>query len=401
MKILHVNKFLKHNGGSETYMFQLAKASEEKGLTVEYWGMNDVDNLIEDKYNSFTPYISYKNQNLKSKISNSFRSIYSFGNKKKIAKVLDAFKPDIVHIHNYNFQLTPSILPEIKKRGIKIVQTVHDGQMVCPYHRMYNYQRGEICTKCVTGSFVNCVKDRCFDNSLSKSIIGTVESSLYHGLNYYNKYIDKFIVPSNFLANKIENRIDREKIEVIPNFVNILPEDNKLKMEYEFLYYGRIATEKGILKLVDVFKDLKYKLIILGSGPETETLKKKIEGYSNIEFLGPKYDDELFNYVKKARYVIQPAIWFENCPMTIIESFALGTPVVGANHSGLKELITHDKTGYLFDFNKQEELKSQLVEIAELSTSELQKNIYEFYTDYLAKEKHIAKVFNTYNQLLK
>jgi len=217
MKILQINKFLKIVGGAETYMFQLSKALQEAGHEVKFWGMQDKDNLVCDFPELEAFNIDYSKQGIVKKLSSAASTIYSVSNKTKIAKVLDLFKPDIVHLHNYNFQLTPSILPEIKKRGIKVIQTVHDSQMVCPYHRIYNFQRNEVCVKCVKGSFVNCIKDKCFDGSLLKSTIGALESYYYHGFKYYEKYIDTFISPSNFLACLLSERI-RTPITVLPNF---------------------------------------------------------------------------------------------------------------------------------------------------------------------------------------
>jgi len=158
MKILQINKFLYPKGGSETYLFQLSDALKENGIEIAFWGMQDELNIVKDQYNSFAKNINYKESGFSKKITNPISTIYSVENKKRITRILDQFNPDLVHLHNYNFQLTPSILPEIKKRGLKIIQTVHDSQMICPYHRLYNFQRNSTCTKCVTGSFINCIK---------------------------------------------------------------------------------------------------------------------------------------------------------------------------------------------------------------------------------------------------
>ena len=400
MKILQVNKFLYHKGGAETYMFQLSKALMDSGHEVKYWGMQDRANIVSDFPDLETENTDYSNDNSLKSASKAFKTLYSVTNKKKIGKVLDLYKPDIVHIHNYNFQITPSILPEIKKRGIKVVQTVHDSRMVCPNYKLYNLKKETICTKCVTGSFINCVKDKCFDDSFSRSLFATIENSLYYHLDYYNKYIDRFIIPSNFLAGLVRNKINAKKIQVIPNFVDIHLPSVKDNISHEFLYYGRIIHEKGIFELVDIFSDLGLKLTIIGTGPDEMLLKKKIEDVKNIQFLGPKYNDELFEYIRRVKYVIQPAKAYENCPMTILESFALGIPVIGANHSGFKELIEHDVTGYLLDFTNKEAAKNQIIKIADAPTDRLKKNIAVFYKSNLSKEKHITQVLAIYRDLM-
>ena len=116
MKILQVNKFLYPKGGSETYMFELSNALKEKGYSIEYWGMKDEKNSVKDTYNCFVNNIDFSALSMVEKFLSSFSTIYSIESKNKISIILDKFKPDIVHIHNFNFQLTPSILSEIKKR---------------------------------------------------------------------------------------------------------------------------------------------------------------------------------------------------------------------------------------------------------------------------------------------
>ncbi|WP_340155572.1 glycosyltransferase family 4 protein [uncultured Winogradskyella sp.] len=401
MKVLQINKYLKIVGGAETYMFQLSKLLVGQDIEVKLWGMADDENLVQDFPGLEPSNVDYSNQNFKTKISSVVDTIYSRNNRLKIAKVLDEYQPDIVHIHNYNFQLTPSILPEIKKRGIKVVQTIHDSQMVCPYHRLYSFQRNEVCTKCVQGSFVNCIKDRCFDDSLLKSTIGAVESIYYHSKGYYEKYVDQYISPSNFLADLIKNKINKE-IKVIPNFTKVTASKQCIESNKNYyLYYGRISEEKGILELIEIFKDIELELLIVGKGPIENLVIEKIISHSNITFLGPKFESELFTIVKQAKFVIQSSKWFENCPMTIIEAFSLGIPVIGSNHSGFIDLIEDKKTGFLLDFNNKSEVITKLLEIDKLDVLPIQKQVREFYEKNLSEEIHLEKILMVYNNLLK
>lgn len=399
MKILQINKFLKNVGGAETYMFQLSEALQNLGHEVKFWGMYDEENIVDDFNGLLAKNKDYSDQGIIKKVGSVADTIYSTENRKRIGQVLDSFKPDLVHIHNYNFQLSPSILPEIKKHNIPIVQTIHDSQMVCPYHRLFNFQRNETCTKCVEGSFVNCIKDRCFDGSLFKSTVGAAESMLYHSLGYYDKYIDTYISPSNFLANLIKKRINKE-IQVIPNFTTIKTTLNTVGQTKEYyLYYGRISEEKGILELIEIFKKLNLNLILIGKGALGNEVKSNIEGIDNIEFLGPKYGEDLYSWIKNAKYVIQPSKWFENCPMTIIESFAIGVPVIGSNHSGFKDLIRHGETGFLLNFSDPE-VSKKLIEIDNISIGNLKENVKSDYNRNLSPEIHLSKIMSIYKSIL-
>ena len=400
MKVLQINKFLKIVGGAETYMFQLSNALQDIGIEVRFWGMEDGNNIVNDFPGLETENVDFTNQGLLRKFSSVFETVYSKNNKRKIAEVLDIYQPDIVHIHNYNFQITPSILPEIKRRGIKIVQTIHDSQMVCPYHRLYNFQRNEVCTKCVTGSFVNCIKDRCFDGSIFKSTVGAMESMFYHSQGYYKKYVDTFISPSDFLANLIKHRITN-RIEVIPNFTKVQPNHamDETANDY-YLYYGRISDEKGVLELIEIFKDTKLNLTIVGKGPIEHLVIDKINNIENIKCRGAKYGEELFSIVRMAKYVVQPSKWFENCPMTIIESFALGVPVIGSNHSGFKDLIINGKTGHLLDFNDKKGAVTKLLDYDMLDIAEFKKHVSASYANNFSERDHLEKILKVYKTLL-
>jgi len=393
MKILQINKFLYPRGGSETYMFELSSALKERGHEIDFWGMEDQKNIVKDKYNSFVKNIEFSTLGLFGKFFNAFSTIYSVEAKKKICIVLDTFKPDIVHIHNFNFQLTPSIFPEIKKRGIKIVYTAHDSQLVCPYHRLYNFQRDETCTKCVDAKFSNCIKDKCFDGSLIKSSVGAIESYLYHGLDYYNKYIDEIISPSKFLAEKL-NHLYKKEIHIIPNFVELNLSFSDKKEDF-LLYFGRVSTEKGIIDILPFFEKNEIVLKIIGNGPEVDNI---IES-EYIEYLGPKYGNDLFEYIQRAKFVIQPSKGYENCPMTIIESFACATPVIGTKHSGFLELIEDGKNGFLIDF-KSDIFGVNLLKSIKNYDESFSKASNESYFNYYTQEVHIPKIINIYKKVL-
>lgn len=400
MRILQINKFLKIVGGAETYMFQLSNSLSELGHEIKFWGMYDKDNTTHDFDNLLAENIDFNQQSIGQKFTSVYKTIYSSENKKKISIVLDEFKPDIVHIHNYNFQLTPSILPEIKKRGIKIVQTIHDSQMVCPYHRLYNFQKDTVCTKCVEGSFINCTIDKCFDGSTIKSMVGTLESVIYHNLNFYNKYIDIYISPSKFLKNLIEKRI-HSNIEIIPNFTNgILQNDVKNNKNNYYTYYGRLSEEKGIIDLINLFKQLDLSLKIIGKGNLEAQIIEDIKGHNNIEFLGYKEGNELFQHIQNSKYIIQFSKGYENCPMTIIESFALNVPVIAYNHSGFRDLITDGVTGFLLDNNKNNMI-DKLLEIDRIDVDSLKTNIKAYFDSNLSKEIHIKRILTIYENLLK
>ncbi len=151
---------------------------------------------------------------------------------------------------------------------------------------------------------------------------------------------------------------------------------------------------------MDIFKELKLNLIIIGSGDQEDKVKNRIVDNKNISFLGPKSERELFSYVVNAKFVVQPSKWYENCPMTVIESFAYSTPVIASNHSGFKDLIQHKKTGFLLNFTDLNKAKKSIIEIDKEDVDLLKQNINKFYQKNLKKEIHISRVLEIYRQLL-
>ena len=159
MKILMVNKFLYPKGGAETYVLKLGKTLEELGHEVQYFGMAHPGNTVGNRVAAYTANMDFHSGSKLAKLAYPFRIIYSGEARRKIRKVLEDFQPDVCHLNNFNYQLTPSIIPEIRKwekrtgRRCKIVYTAHDPQLVCPNHMCMNPNTHQICEKCLMGSY--------------------------------------------------------------------------------------------------------------------------------------------------------------------------------------------------------------------------------------------------------
>ena len=223
MKILMVNKFLYPRGGCETYMLNLAEELKAQGHEVEYFGMYDEKNTVGNSAGLYTTNMDFHSKGL-SRFLYPFKIIYSREAKRKIGKVLDDFKPDIVHLNNINFQLTPSVIYAVKKRNIPLVQTVHDYQMICPNHLLYSFNETKPCERCISGSKLNCFKHSCIHGSKIKSLIGAIEAKLYSILKTYKK-VDLYVCPSKFLENKLLSASDiyKDKTFTIHNFIEKKP----------------------------------------------------------------------------------------------------------------------------------------------------------------------------------
>ena len=346
MKILMVNKFLYSRGGCENYMLFLGEHLKKLGHEVEYFGMYDEKNTVGNSAEKYTQNMDFHSKGM-ARFLYPFKIIYSFEAKRKIMQVIDKFKPDIVHMNNINFQLTPSIIYGIKKKGIPLVQTVHDYQMICPNHLLYNFDMNEICEKCITGSYVNCIKNKCIHNSRVKSIIGAVEAKIYSVLKTYKK-VDLFVTPSYFLEEKLlsSKELYKGKTKTIHNFIDKNKFISREDSEDYIAFAGRLSKEKGVEFLAETAKLLpEYTFKVAGSGPDEDVLK----GIQNIELVGFLSGEALTEFMGKAKLLIVPSIWYENCPLSILESQTMGVPVVTMNNGGMAELVEDGVNGILVD----------------------------------------------------
>ena len=365
MKILMVNKFLYHCGGSETYIFKLGNYLIKRGHEVQYFGMFDKRNTVGNRVNAYTQNMDFHNGGILSKITYAFKTIYSIEARKKIRLVLDDFQPDVVHLNNFNYQLTPSIILEIvewrkeNKRDCKIVFTAHDCNLICPNHMCRNPITNENCEKCLGGHFINCVKGKCIHGSRVKSLIGTLEATFWK-INGAYKYIDVLICCSEFLKTKMDsNSIFLSKTIALHNFVDKVEWKDTKKKDY-VLYFGRYSKEKGIETLIEVCKMLpEIQFIFAGSGP----LEDKINVIKNIKNVGFQSGESLEQLIREARFSVYPSEWYENCPFSVIESQMYGTPVLGADIGGIPELIHQGVTGELFEIKNYNELARIIKEL--------------------------------------
>jgi len=360
MKILIVNKFLYPNGGSETYIFRLGEQLQKMGHEVQFFGMEHEGRIVGNRVESYTSDMDFHTGRF-ARILYPFKIIYSREARRKIRKVLEDFGPDAVHLNNFNFQLTPSILYEIDKYRrktagkVKIVFTAHDSQLVCPNHLMQQYISKERCTKCVWGSPWNCAKYKCIHGSFAKSLLGSVEAFLYRNLGTY-RLIDTAICPSAFLKEKLDTcRELKGKTVVMHNFIEPFKEGEGTKKEIEpyVLYFGRYSKEKGIETLLKVCKKLSaIPFVFAGNGPYEEQVNVAM----NITNKGFTTGKELKELIHNARFSIFPSECNENCPFAVMESLAYKTPVIGAKIGGVPELIKDSVTGYLFESGNEEQL---------------------------------------------
>ena len=405
MKILQVNKFNYIRGGAEKYFIEISKELEKIGHQVAFFSMHHPKNnpSIWSKY--FVSRISFNEARLRDKIITPGRILYSLEAKRKFNKIIQDFKPDIIHIHNIYHQISPSILSVAKKYNIPVIMHLHDYKLVCPNYQLFVDDK--ICYRCRGGKYYNCLKHKCFKKSFWQSFLATIEMYLHHKiLKIYKKNIAYFIAPSEFMKNIVVNfGWDKNKIKVIYNFSEKMDDKISDKIGDYGLYFGRLSREKGIDILIEALglSDKKNKLKIIGTGPEENNLKqlvKKLKLSKRVEFLGYKSGQELQDIIRGSRLVYLPSTWNENMPLTLLESLNLRKVVIASRTGGLPELIRDKETGFLFENGNIKELAQIIDNSYNYDLIKMGSKAKES-IENLRVEKHLIELLDVYNNILK
>lgn len=392
MKILMINKFLHPNGGSETYIFKLGEYLSNQGNEVQYFGMEHDGRCVGNSVNAYTTDMDFHGGSKLAKLTYPIKTIYSREARKQIRKVLNDFNPDVCHLNNFNYQLTPAVILEIVKwrkeqdKECRIVYTAHDYQLICPNHMMNNPLTHKNCEKCIGGHFTNCAKYKCIHGSAAKSVIGMLEAIYWNRRGTY-KYIDRIICCSEFMKTKLDtNPIFRDKTVTIHNFIDAVEKRTVKKKDY-ILYFGRFSWEKGVRTLIEAAKRLPdIEFVFAGKGEYVEQMK----GIANIKNVGFQEGKQLDTLIREARFSICPSEWYENCPFSIMESQIRGTVVIGANIGGIPELIAEGNCGLLFESGNVDSLVAAITRLwnddellgeFEKACSEIERNDMAVYSD--------------------
>ena len=360
MRVLLVNKFLYPKGGAETYVFKLGEMLVAKGHEVEYFGLENENNIVGNSVGAYVSDMDFSKGVLKN-LTAPFRIIYSHEARRKLRKVLRDFKPDIVHLNNIQFHLTPSIIIEANKfrrktkSDLKIIYTAHDYQLICPSHGLFDREI-RVCEKCLGGNYTHCLRTKCVKGSAMKSLLGMMDAYTWKISKAYS-YIDTIICPSRFLKDKLDTQKRfADKTVALHNFIEDRTGDITEKDNY-ILEFGHLSRDKGTNTLLEVAKRMpEEKFVFAGYGAAVEDMKD----IPNAEYVGFKTGDELSNLIRRAKCSVYPSEWYENCPFSVIESQMFRTPVICSRMGGIPELLQENNTGLLFEAGDADDLKEKL-----------------------------------------
>lgn len=294
-------------------------------------------------------------------------SPYSIPARVRVLRLVRAERPDVAHLHNVFGKLTLSVVDALHSESIPIVLTLHEYKSVCPNGVLYTHDG--VCHRCVRGGrFWNAVRHRCLDRSVYKSAIAAAEAYLNRWRGVWDK-IDLFVAPSEFLRDAVvAGGLPRDRIEVVPNPAPALSDPRDRRIDGQtFVYSGRLIPQKGLDVLLDAVNLTKanVRLVLFGSGPldrylrqrvERERLPVEIRGYADNQTIARELDGCVAS--------VTPSLWYENCPMAILEAAGRGVATIAGDLGAMPELVEHKETGLVVSPGDARGLASALDEVA-------------------------------------
>ena len=386
MKVLLIHNQYKQSGGED------AVFKSETDLLVNYG--HQVDNLVYD--NSVI-------ETLSDKIISGLKVIYNSDTAHDLSLKIRDFKPDVIHVHNFLPLVSPSIFFVAKKWKIPVVLTLHNYRLICPSATLFC--NGEIYEKSINSVFpIDAIWKGVYRNSRIQTAAVAVMTAVHNILGTWRNHVSCYISLTQFAKEKILNstlNIPEDKFIVKPNFAVDWGHGIEKRENY-FLFIGRLTEEKGIRTVLNAAKSHKFKLMIIGDGP----LKKLVEDAAietpTISYLGYQSKWNVVSYLKKCKALIFPSIWYEGFPLTIVEAFSTGAPVIASDLGSMSEIIQHEVNGLHFKPGDERDLISKVIQITE--SDELAKRLSDHarmsYTRLYTPEQNYAQLVGVYEKVL-
>lgn len=326
-KILVVHNYYQIPGGEDTVVANEKRMLEKHGHEVILYSRNNTE---------------LKNMSFLKKILLPFTTIFNIRTYKEIKKIIKDQKIEIVHVHNTLNLISPSVYYAACSMHVPVVQTIHNFRLLCPGATFY--RDSHICEDCVKYGLKCAVKHSCYRGSKIQTLACVISTWFHRMTGIYGKI--NYICLTEFNKEKLLElkQIKPEKVFVKPNFVEsvgeFVPEE---KRENQFVFAGRLDKLKGIDILFEAWKQMGTeapKLVVCGTGPMEAWCKRFIsENDVNIEMRGFVSNEEARKLLAVSRALVLPTQWYEGFPMSIIEAFSVGTPVVCSERKYLNILL--------------------------------------------------------------
>lgn len=403
MKILQINNHYDYYGGANIVFINTGKLLDEYGHEVTYFAVRENN----ESNKKCSHYILWPEKRTITRFIDYF---YNSNSKARLEFFINKYQPQVAHLHIFYGGLSNSIFDVLKKYNIPTVMTVHDYRLLCPAHNFID-RHGTVCEICAERGYISCIKKKCLRNSVLISTLASAEC-MYRDLYYpYDEYVNHFIFLSRFSYDKyIQYKPGlKNKASVLYNFsptAKTTCESAAIKKN-SIVYIGRLSREKGILNLVNLWQtiDKSIRLVIAGSGPQEKEIKYLVRNnaLNNVEVLGQIDRNDVGYLLRTSKYLILPSICYEHNPLSVLEAYAAGIPVIVSRLGAMTELVP-DGTGFLFDpFDNTSIVNAirQASEISEIEYMKIRKAVWRHYRMNYSKEVHVKRLIEIYESVIK
>jgi len=382
MRVLTVHNYYQQPGGEEQIFATESALLESHGHEVTRYTLNN------DEIATTNPLILAKKTLWNGKVYRDLRSL------------IREVKPQVAHFHNTFPLISPSAYYAAKDEGVAVVQTLHNYRLLCP--NALFFREGRVCEDCLGKVPLPAIVHGCYRGSRSASAMTAATTSFHSSIGTWTKAVDVFIVYSQFAMDKfIQGGIPAEKLAFKTNFLHPAPEPDQGDGGYG-LFVGRLSVEKGLGVMLDAWRKLDHKipLKILGDGPMSGLVTEAAKEMPEIEWLGRRPLEEVYEIVGKAAFLVFPSEWYETFGRVAIEAFAKGTPVIASNIGAIAELIEHGRNGLLFRPSDPTDLAAQINWLMEHPQELCQMRLaarFEFELKYTANDncKRLLEIYQT------
>ncbi len=279
-------------------------------------------------------------------------SVSSFYSLKTLAR---SSSFDVAHFHNTFPLISPAAYYAMKGAGVPVVQTLQNYRLLCPGGTFL--RDAVVCEDCLERrSLLPAIIHGCYRESRLATAAVTTMLAVHRAADTWQKMVDVYVAVSEFGRQKfIAGGLPADRIVVKPNFVAPDPGAGEGRGGYA-LFVGRLAKEKGIDSLTAAWRTLRnIPLQVAGDGPLNKTDRP-----DGVKWLGSQPRERVMALMQDAQILVFPSTWYECAPMTIVEAFACGLPVIASNLGSIPEFVTHGKTGLLFRPGDAEDLARQV-----------------------------------------
>ena len=382
--ILIVHNYYQIPGGEDTVVANEKKMLEDNGHKVVLYTRNNNE---------------IKTMNVFRKILLPFTSIYSFKTAREIKRVIKEENIDIVHVHNTLSLISPSVYYAAVKMNKPVVQTIHNFRMLCPGATFY--RDGHICEDCVSKGLRCSLKHKCYRNSFIQTLVCVISTKIHRTTGIYSKI--NYVCLTEFNKNKLLQlkQIKPERVFVKPNFTknNYNLFLNK-QVKNQILYLGRIEEIKGVKLLIEIWEEFGNSLPVLkvcGNGPLKDWCLQEIKNknINNILVIDFLKHDEAMKELANSKALILPTKVYEGFPMTIVEAFSVGTPVICPDMGNSGNLVESGITGFKY------KNKNELVQILKSKNYDFSAHIYDIYKKRYTETINYKMISEIYSEVEK